>query len=135
MAIAWDPSLSIGVDPIDLQHRELFHRIDRLLEASATRTTEKEVGALLEFLAEYVRFHFQTEETFMDSVRYPRAAEHRAEHEGFARELALLRAQHASEGGTALLVVRVTGRATQWLREHIYRADKELGKFAAEKRR
>jgi len=135
VAIAWDPSLSIGVDPIDAQHRELFHRIDRLLEASASHTTASEVGALLEFLAAYVREHFQTEERLMDELRYPAAAEHREEHLAFARELVGLRAQHASEGGTALLVVRVTSRATTWLREHIYRADKQLGKFVAERRR
>ena len=134
MAIAWDPSLAIGVDPIDAQHRELFHRIDRLLEASRLHTTAREVGSLLDFLASYVREHFQTEEALMEAIGYPGAAEHRAEHLTFARELVELLSQHAAEGGTALLVVRVTSRATSWLREHIYRADKALGRYAAEKR-
>lgn len=135
MAIVWDPSLEIGVEPIDSQHRELFRRIDRLLEASAARTTATEVGAMLEFLASYVREHFRTEEELMARLEYPGAAEHRAEHVGFAAELENLRREYAAEGGTALLVVRVTSRATQWLREHIYRADRELGKFAADRRR
>lgn len=135
MAIVWDPMLEIGVEPVDAQHRELFRRIDRLLEASATRTTATEVGAMLEFLAEYVREHFRTEEELMARLEYPRAADHRAEHVGFTAELEKLRREYAAEGGTALLVVRVTSRATQWLREHIYRADRELGKFAADRRR
>jgi hemerythrin len=134
LAIAWDPSLAIGVDRIDAQHRELFHRIDRLLEASRSHTTASEVGAMLEFLAAYVREHFQTEEALMEAIGYPGAAEHRAEHLSFARELTDLRAQHAAEGGSALLVVRVTSRATAWLRDHIYRSDKQLGKYAAERR-
>ena len=134
MAIAWDPSLAIGVDPIAAQHRELFHRIDRLLEASRSHTTSSEVGSMLEFLAAYVREHFKTEEALMEAIGYPGAADHRAEHLAVARELVDLRAQHAAEGGSALLVVRVTSRATSWLREHIYRADKQLGKFAAERR-
>jgi hemerythrin len=135
VAIVWDPSLEIGVDAVDSQHRELFRRLDRLLEASAARTTASEVGSMLEFLAAYVREHFRTEEELMTRLEYPGLAEHRAEHVAFAAELESLRREHAAEGGTALLVVRVTGRATQWLREHIYRADREMGKFVADRRR
>lgn len=134
MAIEWDPNLAIGIDDIDAQHRELFRRLDRLLEASAARTTATEVGAMLDFLGDYVREHFATEEKLMDALEYPAAAEHRAEHVEFARELVGLRARHAEEGGTALLVIKVTSRATQWLRDHIYRTDKQLGLYAAERR-
>lgn len=129
MAIAWDPYLAIGIDSIDEQHRELFHRIDRLLEASQTGTSAAEVGRLLRFLGEYVRDHFRAEEELMESTRYPERAVHAAEHAAFAQELEGLRAEYDREGGTTLLVVRVASRATQWLREHIYRTDKELGRF------
>lgn len=131
MAIVWDPGLAIGVPSIDAQHRELFHRIDRLLEAAATRTTATEVGALLDYLGDYVREHFRTEEELMERLAFPGRAEHGAEHLAFARELVGLREEHAREGGSAALVVRVTSRATGWLRDHIYRADKQLGAFVA----
>lgn len=134
MAIAWDPSLSIGVAAIDAQHRELFLRIDRLLEASLSGRSAGEVGHLLGFLSEYVREHFRTEEELMAGTRYPARDEHRAEHDAFARDLAALCDEHARDGGTAFLVVRVTSRATQWLRDHIYRADKQFGKFVADQR-
>lgn len=135
MAIAWDPSLSTGIVAVDAQHQELFQRIDRLLEASVARRSTHEVGAMLDFLAEYVREHFGTEERIMERTRYPEAAAHRAEHEAFTRDLEALREEYAREGGTALVVVRVTSRATQWLSEHIYRADKRLGKYVADRRR
>ncbi len=129
MAIEWDPSLAIGIERIDAQHRELFERIDRLLEASRRQTSATEVGALLDFLSNYAREHFRTEEELMDSTRYPHAAEHKAEHLAFARELVGLRAEHARDGGTAVLVIRVASRATQWLRDHIYRTDMLFGRF------
>ncbi len=135
MAIVWDPNLATGVAAIDEQHRELFARIDRLLESAQRRTSAAEVGALLEFLTEYVAEHFRTEEELMDATRYPHVAEHKAEHLAFARELVGLRAEHTRDGGTALLVVRVADRAMQWLRSHIYRTDKLLGSYLRERTR
>ncbi|HEY6099471.1 MAG TPA: hemerythrin domain-containing protein, partial [Anaeromyxobacter sp.] len=58
MPLDFDPVLFTGVDEIDAQHRELFDRIGRLLEASRHRRSREEVVRLLEFLGAYVVEHF-----------------------------------------------------------------------------
>ena len=125
----WDESLEIGYALIDAQHRELFRRVDALLEAIRSGRSAGELGQLLAFLGDYVVTHFRTEEALMEERDYPGRATHLAQHADFIRDLALLREEYAREGGTALLVVRVNARVTRWLFEHIARTDRKLGTF------
>ncbi len=121
-----DPVLLTGVDEIDRQHRELFARLSTLLEASRHRRSREEVLRLLEFLGRYVVEHFATEEGEMERTGYPRLEGHRLEHGQFVKELEILRHELKSEGPTAVFVIHVQNRVTEWLREHIYRTDRLL---------
>lgn len=125
--IEFDPVLLTGIDAIDGQHRELFLRVNRLLEASRAHRSKEEVHRLLEFLGSYVVEHFASEERTMAELAYPRIEGHVGEHRQFTRELEALRQEARRQGPTPLLVIHVTGRTTEWLREHIYRTDRLLG--------
>jgi len=129
MTIEFDPILLTGVDEIDAQHRELFGRIGALLEASRNRRGREEVIRLLEFLGGYAIEHFAAEERTMQETAYPKQEGHRAEHRQFVKELEVLRHELKSEGPTALFVIKVGNRVTEWLREHIYRTDRLLGEW------
>jgi hemerythrin len=125
--LEFDPVLLTGVDDIDDQHRELFARLGKLLEASRERRSREEVVRLLEFLGGYVVEHFAAEERTMELAGYPKIEGHRAEHRQFMKELEVLRHELKSEGPTHRFVIRVGNRVTEWLREHIYRTDRLLG--------
>jgi hemerythrin len=125
--IEFDPVLLTGVDAIDAQHRELFLRVNRLIEASRARRSKEEVHHLLEFLGSYVVEHFESEERTMAECGYPRIEGHVGEHRQFVRELESLQQEARRQGPTPLLVIHVTSRTTEWLREHIYRTDRLLG--------
>jgi hemerythrin len=129
MTLEFDPVLLTGVDEIDAQHRELFDRVRALLEAARHRRSREEVIRLLEFLGHYVVDHFADEERTMVQVGYPRLEGHRSEHRQFVKELEILRHELKSEGPSALFVIRVGNRVTEWLREHIYRTDRLLGEW------
>lgn len=128
MAFGWNPALEIGVREIDDQHRELFRRVDILVEAMMQRRGPDELASLFDFLGTYVLEHFSAEEALMRRHGYPYRAEHEAEHRRFIDDFKALQREYVKEGGTALLLVRVNGRVTQWLAEHIARTDKDLGK-------
>ena len=55
--LEWTEALSVGVEEIDAQHRELFRRAARLLEGIHAGEPE-ELGALLDFLYRYAVEHF-----------------------------------------------------------------------------
>jgi hemerythrin len=122
-----DPILLTGVEDIDRQHREIFARVGALLAASRERRSKDEVLRLLEFMGSYAAEHFAAEEREMARTAYPKAEAHRLEHRQFVKELGEVRRQLAADGPTALFVIRVGNRVTEWLREHIYRTDRLLG--------
>jgi hemerythrin len=127
--VAFDPLLLTGVDEIDAQHRELFDRIAKLLEASRSRRSREEVVRLLEYLGGYAIEHFAAEEQRMEAGAYPKLEGHRAEHRQFVKELEVLRHELKTEGPTNLFVIRVGNRITEYLREHIYRTDLLLAEW------
>jgi hemerythrin len=129
LAITWYPALEVGVREVDDQHRELFRRVDALLDAMVARRGPEVLGPLFDFLGQYAVEHFAAEEALMRVHRYPQRADHEAEHQQFVEDFAALRREYGSEGPTALLLVKVNGRVIQWLTEHISRTDKALGAF------
>ncbi len=128
MAFHWTEALSIGVAEIDAQHRELFARVERLVEASL-RGDAGRVVPLLAFLREYAAVHFEAEERLMRDRRYPGYRLHRAHHEQFAAGLRALEAELAATGPTAGLAERVDREVADWLRDHVYLVDTALGRF------
>lgn len=124
--ITWDKNLETGEPEIDGQHRELFHRIDKLLAASREKRSREEVAQTLTFLGDYVVHHFAAEERIMTLSDYPEVEAHRAEHARFVQEFGLLYREFKAEGPTVLFIIRVGNRVTNWLREHIYRTDRLL---------
>jgi hemerythrin len=129
MVIRWDPALVMGVPEIDRQHKEIFLRLDALLQAIRGGSSREEVGRTLAFLREHVATHFKAEEALMREAAFPGTATHRVEHERFASDLDLLAKEHSRDGASPSLVLRVSGRVSEWLREHIHRADRELAGY------
>ena len=126
LAFQWNQSLSVGVDSIDDQHRQIFSRINRLLEATSQGKGRDEVGQVMQFLGSYVVGHFGAEETYMGQTSYPATAAHKAEHSAFLREFSDLSAQFRKEGATSQLVIAIQRKVCDWLINHIGKSDKQL---------
>ncbi len=129
MAIRWDPTLVMGVPELDRQHKEIFARLDSLLEAIRGGSSREEVGRTLDFLRDYVLTHFKAEEELMREIAFPGLPTHRAEHDRFVRDLSVLTAEHSRDGASPSLILRVNSRVSEWLREHIQRTDRELAGY------
>ncbi|MBI2264078.1 MAG: hemerythrin family protein [Armatimonadetes bacterium] len=129
MAMVWTEDLAVGVAEIDNQHKELFQRINNLLEATSQRRGKEELDGVLKFLEDYVVVHFGTEEKFMTLHGYPEYHPHREQHGNFIMDLRNLKKQYATEGATSYLVIQVQSRVCDWLRNHIAKIDKALGSF------
>jgi hemerythrin len=129
MAIRWDPTLITGVPEIDRQHKQIFARLDSLLEAIRRGSSREEVGQTLAFLRDYVLTHFKAEEELMSEIAFPGLPSHRAEHDRFVRDLSVLTAEHSRDGASPSLILRVNSRVSEWLREHIQRTDRELAGY------
>jgi len=127
--LPWDSRLDIGVELIDRQHRELFHRLGDLLVALLANRGRSESEKVLAFLGTYVVEHFSAEERLMAAHGYPEATAHRRQHADFVKAFGVLRVELEKGGPSVALAVRANRVIASWLREHIGTADRALGEF------
>jgi hemerythrin len=129
MAIEWRESLSIGVEAIDKQHKELLRRFDSLLEACQAGRGIEELKKLQAFLDEYVCTHFADEEALQRHYHYPGYTAHLAEHSYFIDQISKLRVETEQEGVAIHHVVETNNMLLKWLLNHISKVDAEIGEF------
>ena len=79
----WSEKLSIGVDLIDSQHKELFLKINGLVAAIKDHTCKYKISDVIKFLEDYIVFHFSEEEAYMRHNDYPEYLRHKAQHNYF----------------------------------------------------
>jgi hemerythrin len=128
LALQWSSALTLGVPDLDAQHRELFERVDRLLD-SMLHGDRTEAVQLASFLRDHVVLHFAAEEHLMLELGFPDAQRHLTEHRAFAASMLELDGAFKERGATAELVVRLEREVMAWLRDHVYVADVALGRF------
>ena len=132
MEIAWTPALAVGVEEIDAQHRELFERAGRLIEAVQAKKP-RELGALINYLHVYAVAHFGAEEELMRARGFPGYVRHKAEHDRFTRDLLGLADEYERRGAQAFVSTRASRWLETWLRDHVSGTDAELARFLARK--
>ena len=88
----WSPSLSVGIELLDNQHKEWIERAEELFDAGKKNQAREYIGEMLDFLEAYTKKHFRDEEKYMREIRYPEYEEQRKAHAAFVERL-------AAEGG------------------------------------
>ncbi len=129
MAIVWTPELATSVEEIDNQHKELFQRINNLLDACNQGRGKAEVQHVITFLEDYVISHFSEEERYMEKHSYPDIGIHKAQHKEFMENFARLKRQFETDGPGVHVVISTNQTVVDWLRTHILKLDKALGAF------
>lgn len=131
----WTPGLSVGIERMDEQHRELFRRLNDLVGAVRSGSGAAEVGRTMEFLDGYVREHFAEEEALLADAGYPGLESHRRMHAGFAAELGSLRALlDEATSDRQELATRLHLSMRDWLLRHIRVEDRAYAGHLAARR-
>ncbi len=129
MPIVWNDNLASGSTEIDTQHKELFTRIDSLLAAFEKGSGKDEVAKVIQYLSDYVVFHFGNEEGYMAKFGYSSATAHKAQHEQFVKNFVKLKERLMMEGINAQLAEEAKELCVDWLINHIKYSDRALGMF------
>ncbi|MEG0541414.1 MAG: hemerythrin family protein [Angelakisella sp.] len=85
--LRWDKKLELGVALIDNQHKELLEQANALLIAFKCGDGCKKTKECLDFLNQYILYHFQAEEAFQVECNYPVYREHQAKHSYLATQV------------------------------------------------
>jgi len=129
--LGFDDPPTIGIPSIDAQHQALFGHAARFEEAVSSRAPAYQLEELFDFLAHYVRVHFEAEEALMREAAYPELAAHAHEHQEFLRRLGHLVPLWEVEGESEVLVNVLLGFIHPWLTGHVNSTDARLGAFLA----
>ena len=127
----WNPSLATGVTVIDSQHKELFNRADALLAGMRAGKPAAELGQMVQFLADYCRTHFSSEERLMRDRKYTGAAEHLKQHAIFNEKFNALVEQFRQKGASPTVAIGLQRLICEWLVTHIGTVDKKLAPVVA----
>ncbi len=135
MFLKWTAELfGTGVDDIDDQHKELFDRVNRLLEACAAAKGGDEIKPLMGFLGDYIDEHFAFEEAHMAAINSPIADANRKAHDGFRVTYAQLREEVDAVDGevdTARLLFQLQSTVCNWITSHILHTDTAMREQSA----
>ena len=129
--IQWSEELSVGIELVDSQHKELIRIANGLISAVVKQRGERVINNVVRRLRNYTVFHFNSEEKLMETVRYPKRGEHESEHaklkqnvKGFQRDL---------YKGEKLTAEEVLNFLKIWLLKHILHSDRLLADFIHER--
>ncbi|MCX7970725.1 MAG: bacteriohemerythrin [Negativicutes bacterium] len=124
--IEWNSGWEIGVPVIDEQHRIFAGMINRLFESVEKCGDIREERAIAERalvgLADYARYHFETEEKLMADWGYEGLEQHIARHAGFCERIDSLAGRFRE--GEFLLSLDLFYLMKQWLYDHITGCDR-----------
>lgn len=126
----WTPNLSVGVKMIDDQHKMWFEKAEKLFDAGKNHQAKEYIGELLTFLDDYTKKHFADEEKYMLSIHYPEYEVQKKAHTAFIAELAKLRNDFDTSGGSLMVILNANQMVVDWLTKHISNMDKKIGEFA-----
>ncbi len=129
MPINWNPNLAVGYEIIDNQHKELFARVNRLLDAMTRGEGKQEVEKVVNFLGEYVVTHFKAEEEIMQKYQYPDYANHKKQHAQLIHTFTEIKVRINYDGVSPLTTIQVQRELGDWLINHIGKQDQALGAF------
>ncbi len=118
-----------GLSEMDEQHKELFSRVNDLLDACSKGKGGEAVRPTLEFLEGYIEKHFTEEEALMEARNCPAAEANKSAHDEFRARYGELRKgliDCDTEIKMAQLVLEVQETVCDWLMEHIMQVDTEL---------
>ena len=127
--IIWSNDLAVGMAEIDDQHQQWIQRLNDVSAAIAAKQGPVEIGRTLEFLSDYTKKHFSTEEALMAAAHFPGLEAQRAQHEELTSTLEELLRDFAEEGATQKLAQTVDTYLGNWLLQHIREKDLAFGVF------
>ncbi len=132
--IVWLPSMTVGIDKWDSDHKVLLELINRLDEALQGGGGPEAVQQAIDILVAYAEVHFRIEEKLMQDLRYPRFASHKAEHDGMRAWIAERREKARTDAGVALLR-DMAEHLVHWLYTHVLTIDMQYSEFFDQQRR
>ena len=131
----WEKKLMLGVPEIDKEHEELVKKTNVMLTALKSGNSTEEILKHMNFLADYVIKHFNSEEKLQAKYNYPDIIRHKQIHSEFKVIVTKLLEDITKNGLSTSKKIEISQMTMDWLLKHIGVEDKKLADFILEKRK
>ncbi|OFY84230.1 MAG: hypothetical protein A3F72_14485 [Bacteroidetes bacterium RIFCSPLOWO2_12_FULL_35_15] len=121
--LKWTDDYSVGIVIIDYQHKRLVMLINKLYDSMLEGKTMESITEIFEGLEDYIKNHFETEESFFKEFNYEDMKTHIKEHKVFVDQISQLKKDYLS--GKNTVSVELLDFLKNWLSEHILGSDKK----------
>lgn len=123
-------NLVTGNKIIDEQHRELISKINDLLAAIETSQGQATAIRTLNFLNDYVIYHFEAEENLQKEAGYPGLKEHQKQHAILRQTVADLTDMLTEEEcASPAFMKQLNDKVIDWLYRHIEGFDRSVAEY------
>ncbi len=129
--ISWSEEMELGIPEIDQQHRKLVDMLNEFYHELEEGHREEAVKHFLKELEDYLRYHFEYEESLLQRVGYPDTANHRRTHEMF-KKLYREEVEKFLKGDRKALR-ELVAFTLSWLYTHIMKTDRKYANYMKEK--
>ena len=130
--VVWEEKYAVGIDLIDLQHKELIYLTNELYHACLTG--DEVLGPVfkeaMSRMVEYVRYHFTAEQNLLIKVKYPDYPEHKKQHDTLVNNI--LDAVKGYNEGKRFAPHSFVRTLKDWIFGHIAVADKIYAAYVAD---
>lgn len=120
----WSEDLSVGIEEIDDQHKQLVALVNELDEAIRKRKPKDAVRDIIDALVDYTLVHFKLEEDYFDKFGYEGAEAHKAEHAKLVEKMVDFRQGYIDDRPG--LARKLMPFLSNWLVVHIMGSDKRF---------
>ncbi|MDP2560559.1 bacteriohemerythrin [Psychrobium sp. 1_MG-2023] len=127
----WNDGMSVGVDAIDQDHKQLLKLINEINTAINNGSTELIIKDIFRQLEHYVKQHFTREEALLQQCNYPDYEEHKLQHQQFINKIPELRERLLS-AETIEVAQEVSLFLLNWIMNHIVVDDMSYAKLVHE---
>ncbi|WP_457625188.1 bacteriohemerythrin [Persephonella sp.] len=129
--IEWSEELELGIPEIDKQHKKLVEMLNEFYTELEEGHQKEAVEHFLKNLEDYLNFHLDYEEKFMEEIGFPQLETHKKTHEMFKKLYAEEKNRYLE--GDLKALRELVAFAFSWLFSHIMKTDKKYAEFLKEK--
>ena len=128
MRLQWTTDLSVRNSRIDTEHQRWIELFNNFYSGIAEGKPKERLEELILGMLDYTRYHFNSEEAFMQSINYPDIQKHKEEHAAFIGKIEEFHQKFVN--GKMLLSLEVTNFLKNWLVNHIKGSDMQYALFS-----
>ena len=120
--LIWNEGMSVGIDAIDEDHKQIIAILAKLTSTHTGKISKQDIKGIFSELEQYVLLHFDREEAILEKACYEDIAAHKASHQKFIDHLPVLKKQWLTEDSLACSE-KITAFLHHWIVNHILEDD------------